>query len=199
MEISLTDFVDFVIRSGTPKVTKVREIKNRKKYEPQYDFWKPLREAIIEHSRNAVHGQLNVGGVLERVNDRKKVNSYPPCVQGFNKFLTKRNISWFDPPRTIWQSGNLGIRVNPELGFNIDGRPYIIKLYFKSDPLSRGRIEIIRLLLSSAFASQVSPQTGFAVLDLHKAKLFSSPEPDNSFAALLQAEANGFETIWASL
>jgi hypothetical protein len=31
-EISLTDFVDFVIKAGSPKLTKVRELVNREEY-----------------------------------------------------------------------------------------------------------------------------------------------------------------------
>ncbi len=50
-EISLTDFVDFVIKAGPPKLTKVREIKTRVEYSPKLDFWKILRDGIRDFHR----------------------------------------------------------------------------------------------------------------------------------------------------
>ena len=37
-EISLTDFVDFVIKSGSPKLTKVKSAKTRPDYDPKTDY-----------------------------------------------------------------------------------------------------------------------------------------------------------------
>jgi hypothetical protein len=44
IRVSLTDFVDIVSKSGTPKATKVAQVKKRGRYEPAVDFYKPLRE-----------------------------------------------------------------------------------------------------------------------------------------------------------
>jgi hypothetical protein len=44
--ISLTEFVDFVITAGPPKITKVKNIKTKPPYQPQLDFWKKLRDSI---------------------------------------------------------------------------------------------------------------------------------------------------------
>ena len=38
IEVSLSDFADFSNRNGVAKVSKVREIKFRKKYDRNYDF-----------------------------------------------------------------------------------------------------------------------------------------------------------------
>lgn len=45
-DISLTDFVDFVIKMGTPKLTKVKAVKNREEYEPAKDYWRQLRKGL---------------------------------------------------------------------------------------------------------------------------------------------------------
>ena len=37
--VSLTDFVDFVSKSGRPKLTQVQHVKWRPKYDPKTDFW----------------------------------------------------------------------------------------------------------------------------------------------------------------
>jgi hypothetical protein len=42
-EISLTDFVDFVISAGTPKMTKVQNIKYRPNYTPAFvQIWNSI-------------------------------------------------------------------------------------------------------------------------------------------------------------
>ena len=45
--VSLTYFIDFVMKAGTPKLTAVRDFKERDKYEPFADFYKSAREALI--------------------------------------------------------------------------------------------------------------------------------------------------------
>ena len=47
IRLSLTDLVDIVSKSGTPKATKVSHVKARPDYEPAHDFYRPLREQII--------------------------------------------------------------------------------------------------------------------------------------------------------
>ena len=44
IKISLTDFVDIASKSGTPKATKVAQVKARPDYEPKFDFYRPIRE-----------------------------------------------------------------------------------------------------------------------------------------------------------
>lgn len=48
IEISLTDFVDFVCKSGSAKLTQVKKVKYRDDYSPATDFYKALREGIIQ-------------------------------------------------------------------------------------------------------------------------------------------------------
>lgn len=48
ISVSLTDFIDFVNKSGNSKMTKVKQVKYRNTYHPASDFYKALREEIIE-------------------------------------------------------------------------------------------------------------------------------------------------------
>lgn len=50
-QLSLTDFVDIVSKSGRPKATKVLQVKERPEYEPAFDFYRPFREHVIETHR----------------------------------------------------------------------------------------------------------------------------------------------------
>jgi hypothetical protein len=61
-EISLTDWVDFVITAGPPQFTKVKELAARGEYDPRFDFWKPLREGLQSHHQ----GRTKLEDVLLR-------------------------------------------------------------------------------------------------------------------------------------
>ena len=64
--LSLTDLIDVVSKSGTPKATKVRQIKNRPAYQPAIDFYKPLRDTFVKiHTEGADRSSLD-GIVPER-------------------------------------------------------------------------------------------------------------------------------------
>jgi hypothetical protein len=58
-QISLTDWVDFVISAGPPQFTKVKELAGRGEYDPRRDFWKPLREGLRNHHQ--------IGAKLENI------------------------------------------------------------------------------------------------------------------------------------
>lgn len=42
-DISMTDFVEFVLLSGRPRQTKVKEIKKRSDYDRALDYWAGFR------------------------------------------------------------------------------------------------------------------------------------------------------------
>ena len=48
INITLTDFIDYVSKVGTSRYTKVNQIHSRDVYHPAFDFWKPLREGFIK-------------------------------------------------------------------------------------------------------------------------------------------------------
>src|ERR1035437_2353592 len=117
-EISLTDFVDFVIKAGSPKQTKVRELFNRAQYSPAFDYWKQLRE----HIAHAHGGTEKIGSILEGVDLRKK-QRYDAALTGYRKFLKRTEDSaFFVPPCERWTHSGLTVKVNPELGLLIRGQ-----------------------------------------------------------------------------
>ena len=77
--ISLTDFVDIVSASGTPKATKVSQIKRRRPYQPAFDFYKSIRDHIIETHENK-RSKETIRRVLSSVHDPKKLAVYPAVV-----------------------------------------------------------------------------------------------------------------------
>lgn len=198
-DISLTDFVDFVISSGTPKLTKVLQIKRRGDYQPAHDFWRELREGIVNFHKSHATGKHELDRILATLDD-KKTARYADCLSGYKRFLGRKRITWFEPPNGRWTSGGLVIRINPELGLNIEGKRYVVKLYFKKEPLSRRRTDIVRLLLHAALNNVANrPGIHYAILDVPRWKLFDDRPPDQALVPLLNGEASNFITIWNSI
>ena len=165
IKISLTDFVDFVISSGTPKLTKVRQLKKRGEYRPAFDYWKNLRDKIIDfHKRNKID-KKKLDEVLESIDNEKKVDGYKECLKGYKRFLGTKRYKWFDPPYKTWGPKGLLIKINPELGLRLGKEYFIIKLYFKAEALSQRKIDIILVLLFEVFRRVVDKDMNYRIFN----------------------------------
>jgi hypothetical protein len=197
--ITLTHFVDFVSKAGTPKLTVVKNAKQQLAdgYDPATDFYKAIRDGIVSmHKKGQPKTALDT--VLHGLTDRKKITAYPPLVSGYKKFLGKKEIAWFAPRRDDWSHNGLTVSVNPELGLTIDGTHHAIKLYFKSEALTKLRIDVVTQLMELALDNAKKPMV-FAVLDLRNAKLFTSNGVNQGLVALLQGEASSFAQIFKAV
>ena len=195
IEISLTDFIDFVCKTGSAKMTKVKEVKHRDAYSPAFDFYKPLREGIIAiHQKDSGKKELQL--IIENLKDPKKVSNYLDAISGYEKFWGRKKIEWFSPPTKNWSIGNMSIRINPELGLILNEQKYIIKLYFKEDKVQKSRIDQILTLMENELRGKASKDTLMAVLDVKSSKIFIKEDNNMSLLPLLEGEASSFETIW---
>jgi len=169
-KISLTDFVDVVSKSGSPKQTKVKQIKNRPSYHPATDFYKPFREGLVGlHVAGKDRSYLD--NIIPQLSDLKKVANYPELIDGYKKWWGKKVIGWFDPPRGTYTNSGVDIAVNPELGLIIDGKRVVIKLYNKAEPITQFRIDMVPLLMELVLRGSCEPDDKVALLDVRKGKL----------------------------
>ncbi|AKT42143.1 hypothetical protein [Chondromyces crocatus] len=196
-KISMTYFVDFVLKAGTPKLTGVREIKERKD-ELFTDFYRQIREAIIDMHRGNKNDRV-LDDFLAAQTDERRRRIYPGIVAGYRKLLASGKVTWFDPPVGTCQLGDVSINVNPELGLVIDGKPHLVKMYFRGESLSAKRLTVMLNLLTNGMDGIAAPGTSFAVLDVRKAKLHAPKVPNPRLNTLLRGEAASFATIYASL
>lgn len=187
IKISLTDLVDVATKSGTPKATKVAEVKRRPDYDPRFDFYKQIREEIVEfHRTNRDGGSLR--SFLQTLANRKKSASYLEIVNGYLKWLGRKAAVWSDPPRWLYQSSGVEVIVNPELLASFKGESHLIKLYFKDDPLDRFRVDVILSLMEQTLRPHCSMSTVMSVMDVRRGKLFSWKANSRSRMALANAE-----------
>jgi hypothetical protein len=194
--ISLTDFVDFVSKSGSPKLTHVEQVKWRLPYDPMTDFWRRLRETIVDWHRRNKTAKADLDIAIQGLTHQPKIKAYPAALAGYKKFLGAKQFQPLPEVRSTWTYGGLNISVNPELSVEINGAPHVIKLYFKSDPLSKKQADLILLMMADALAGKVVAGTTYGLLDVQRGKLYTVKLADTRLKPLLQGEAASFETIW---
>ena len=191
-EVSLTEFVDFVIKSGTPRLTQVRMIRRRHEegYDPSRDFYRKLRDGIVElHQEGQPKSSLDA--LAKGIPDRNKRNTYPVLVRAYKKFLGKKQTAWYEPYKTHWEYGKLRVRVNPELGLSINGDDHLIKLYFKDQKLTKDRVAVISQMMLDALGDDAEGQN-VALLDVRNSRLHVFDAPDPALKPLLEGEALAF-------
>jgi hypothetical protein len=194
-KISLTTFVDFTASAGSTRLTKVRRAKAEygEDYSPQKDFYKALREAI-EESFEEGWGAAELKKKLSKVPDPKKQKNYEACRKGLTKWAGRQAFIFHPKQRASWKSGELTVKVNPELDLSINGTRHRIKLYFKGEALSKSRVDVILHLLGSGPA-KATP----AVLDVRRSKLYTPTVERPGLDALVKAEAAAFNSLWQSI
>lgn len=196
--LTLSDVVDVFSKAGTPKATKVRQIKNRAAYQPATDFYRGLRSSIV-----SIHATGKNREALDRIvpslADAKKIGNYQEIVDGYKKFWGKKAVSWFDPPRGSYSHAGVDVLVNPELGLVIDGRRIVIKLYFKSDEITKARIELVPVLMEVVLRASCKEGDLVALLDVRKSKLYFLGVPTGPATAMLNAELAYVAALWPSV
>lgn len=80
--LSLTDLVDVVSASGTPKATKVRQIKNHPAYHPGIDYYKYLRDQLCDCHR-AGRARKDLAPILTSLPDPRKRDNYSAVLSGY--------------------------------------------------------------------------------------------------------------------
>jgi hypothetical protein len=193
IHVSMSDFLNHCLIAGPGRVRDARRIKT---FGGGADFYRPVRETIVDMHEKGLWSEPLDQMVASLVDPREK-RIFPRVVRGYKKFLCSARMTWFEPPMRDWPLGPLTVRVNPEVGLLIDGRPHAIKLYFGSDEIAPWCARLTTQILCSALAS-TWPGTVFAVLDVRRAKLFTA-RPRADHEALLRAEAACLGHLWGSL
>ena len=196
--LSLTDLVDIVSAAGTAKANKAKQIKKRPAYNPAFDFYKKIREAIVCTHRN-FSPKANLDDCLDSISHKKKQTAYPQVVGGYKKWWGRKDMEWFEPPSQLFSSNGVDIRVNPELGLYANGAPHLVKLYFKSDKLAKPRIDLITHLMAISLSGQAPINTTMSVLDVRSSRLISPTVPIERLSVVIVAEMAYISTLWSSI
>ncbi|MFH0982629.1 MAG: hypothetical protein V2A79_13985 [Planctomycetota bacterium] len=196
--VRLTNFVDFVCKTATQKLTVVRKQKkeNAEDYEVYADFYKAVREGIVDmHKRKLPKSALDA--VLKGLSDKRKEQAYAVIIAGYKKFLGRKQVEWFDPPKDDWTHAGLAVRLNPEVGLVINGERHAIKLYMRETPkLRKANADLITHLMESVLGVQKPNPPRFCVLDVRHGNLFAAPESADGLMTIAHAEAACFAEMY---
>jgi hypothetical protein len=192
MEIPLTSFVDFVLKSGSPKMTSAKKIKTQMEepYDPAGDYYKRFREGVQELHREG-QDKKELTKIIGSLPD-SKLENYRAMIAGYKKFLGAKGYTWFEPPRKDWKHSNVEIAINPELGLEWGGKKYIIKLYLKADKPSKDRFSSILALMKDTLPTK---NCEYALLDVRNSKLYLFEDNMLVLIPLVEGEAESLEFI----
>lgn len=192
MEIPLTSFIDFVLKSGSPKMTCAKKIHAQlsEEYDPITDYYKRFREAVQELHKKG----LGKAELIKLIGDLppSKSDNYKAMVNGYKKFLGTKDIKWFIPPRKVWKHGSVEISINPELGLEWDDNRYIIKLYLKNEKPSKDRFSSVLALMKYTLAPKGA---NVALLDVRNSKLYLFEHSMIDLMPLIRGEAESLDFI----
>ncbi len=188
--VSLTYFIDFVMKSGMPKLAVVRDFKEREEYEPVADFYKLVREALADAHKDP-QPKKYLDRFFASVKDENRRKVYPEIIRAYKRFLGRKSVSFFQPPQALWKIGDLELHINPELGLLIDDVPHIIKLYFKEGRLVNNRIASVVHVMNLALRA-ASPESVIGILDVRHSKFHGPRGANPNVNALLLGEAAAF-------
>jgi hypothetical protein len=196
INLRLSDFIDIVSKSGISKTNTILSIKNRPPYQPAFDYYKPLREHIINlHKHNKGKKELLYANDL--TSDKKKWENYNIILSKYREFWGRKTLKWFDPPKKNWFSNEIAVTLNPELGLLINDVPYVIKLYLKGEKLSKAKTTISLFLMNKILPTKHIEQTPiYSILDVRQGTLIkTSVFPPNTLSSLI-AETAYINIIW---
>jgi hypothetical protein len=89
--------------------------------------------------------------------------------------------------------------MNPELGLDLNGEKFIIKLYFKDTSLQRKDIKVLLWMMNQSLSKGIFSGYKCALLDVEKGKIFPFVEDDIELNALVEGEAEYFLKLWHQL
>ncbi len=202
IEVSFTQFVDFTLKRGQSKITKVKQIRN-KEYDAAYDFWRELKGGISHQLRTGANLD-SLDEVIVEANEHKR-HHYEEAVRQYKWFCRGKELEWFEPEAASWHFGRLTVRATPDLGLRINGQRYLIKLYFKEATQKlQKRTAAAALALMTAAADTTTEQqkdTIYGMLNLKKAALYpmTPAQLNDDLLLLLEGEAAHFVHLWEHL
>lgn len=197
-KIVLSDFVELITKAGLPKATAVSQIKNREEYNPAHDFYKILKDSIIEIHQNSLP-KSDLKEIISKVYDKKRRSNYPKVIEGYKKWWGKKELTWFKPETGSHCHAGIEVSVNPDIGLNVNGDPHIIKLYFKGTKLTKPKVDIITGLMENSIRPKVKGDVHLSLLDVRNSKLFTSSGNNPKVNALIDAELAFVSSIWGKL
>lgn len=180
-------FADYVLKKEKYKKSFVHQTINQGKYEPQQDYYLQLRTRLISLLRKNI--PLNeLENIIGNISERKTGN-YTTLIENIQSFLNGKRYKWVEPIKNEIDYSGLTIKVNPEIGLELDGTMYYIKMYFKQKEISIQKVSILEKMMQDACKTE-TVNVKLAIWDIRRCKIYSKEsEEEISIDYDLQKEA----------
>lgn len=196
IKVSMTSFADFVTSDPMGQAAKLRELKRQYQgdYRPSEDFWSRWREGVESVHRSG-GGKQALGQIAANAKDNRQAQFESACT-GYAKFWGRRDIEIVRSmnPR-VWRWDRLEVKVNPEWMLRLSGRTLVVKLHLKERLKLNQRLANPLLYLLEQEHSDAGAD-GYAILDVHRGKLFEAKTLPPDLAAVVRMQASAFIAGW---
>jgi hypothetical protein len=200
IQISMTEFVNFINASGMAKVTIVSnaKMKHEEIQGNPYDYWKDFKEEVRRQLINQGTKE-DLKEMVEDLRDDVREN-YRIMIEGFLKFWKPSRMKWLKPMKKMAHISGVKMNINPEIGVIWQNKKLIIKLFLKAnETLDKRHADIILALMESELREKTDEDIQFAVLDVKRGKLFTYVNNDPRLLILLKREGRYFADMWKDL
>lgn len=204
IRVSLTDFLTFnASKSQRAKRHVVARIQDRPDYNPAFDFWRDLRTGIKQLPQEQDLTILDNIADSEPDNKQNKRANYIKAVSSFKRFVKHSSPKMFsvDKIKSAWtMEDQLRVSVSPDIGMEMDGTEYIVKIYFKvkNPNVSVSTQNVTSTLAMLKKALEESGETRpCAIFNIQNGKFITEDQADIEDDELdLELEALNFINTW---
>jgi len=195
-QLFFKEFSDIAVSSGQPKLTMIRKEKHKPPYQPAGDYYKQLREAIVEAHEQSL-GQVHITSEANGCPNPKRKGNYIALANAYNKWWGKKAITSHPHQKDTFSANGIDITLNPELCLEWSGHKHLVKLYFNQEAMTQARANYMIHLMDVVYSGRGINE--FNVLDIKKGKLFSFTGSAANFTIGLSAETAFIAAAWPSL
>lgn len=199
IKISLSQFVGIVSCADmSNKLNEIRKIKNQKEYSPQKDYYKQIREYICNfHKSGKRLDELTDASNITR--NGKKTSNYDILIEKYRSFLEDKNYKYIAPSHQSLVLHGVEVTVRPDIGLELNGAKYLLKLHFKKDEPSKQSIDIITYMMQNAFKEKIDSGIVMAVLDIRNSELYTIRKSITNINLAIKGELAYIAAVWDSL
>ena len=161
-------FANFVTEKPNKRKKYVNKIINKEPYAFKKDYYSVLRIKLISTIKKN-KSLIELNQMLKKINP-KKHNHYEVLIDQIQNFMQGVKYIWVEPPKNIIEYSGLQLKVNPEIGININGETLFIKMYFKQDQIENEKVNVMLKIMQDSIKEDYQ-NAKVAILDVRRCEL----------------------------
>ena len=161
-------FANFVTEKPNKRKKYVNKIINKEPYAFEKDYYSVLRIKLISTIKKN-KSLIELNQMLKKINP-KKHNHYEVLIDQIQNFMQGVKYIWVEPPKNIIEYSGLQLKVNPEIGININGETLFIKMYFKQNQIENEKVNVMLKIMQDSIKEDYQ-NAKVAILDVRRCEL----------------------------